>query len=259
MLGQELNSTVYDRLWNPKDYLSHYYSTAYVADDDAAIFERLISFFKQKNKTFAKVIEFGCGPTPHHIFPVVPYLEELHFADYVPENLQEITNWLEGDSNAHNWDMWIEYILKKEGLAPITPEEIDRRKKLVRNKITKFKLGDLRKSHPLSDYSVYDLVLSFFCAEAATNSKQEWQQYMSNLFSLVKPRGEVFIVASASARHYYIGKKKFPEANVTKEDFYSIFTDSKFASDSVEIEEISTAEWADSGLKGMIIAKARAI
>ncbi|MBE9168285.1 hypothetical protein IQ238_12430 [Pleurocapsales cyanobacterium LEGE 06147] len=259
MLAQDRNSTVYDRLWNPKEYLSHYYSTAYVADDDAAIYEHLISFLKQENRTFAKIIDFGCGPTPHHIFPLIPYLEELHFADYVPENLQEISNWLEGNSSAHNWDMWIEYILKKEGFDSVTSKDIEHRKKLVREKSTAFKLGDLRKSHPLNDDSVYDLVLSFFCAEAATNSKQEWYKYMSNLFNLVKPEGKVFIVANAHAQHYDIGKKKFPEANVTKEDFYSIFTDSKFAFDSVEVEEIPIAEWADSGLKAIIIAKARAI
>jgi hypothetical protein len=259
MFTQDRNSTVYDRLWNPKEYLSHYYSTAYVADDDAAIFEHLISFLKQENKTFAKVIEFGCGPTPHHIFPLVPYLEELHFADYVPENLHEIRSWLEGNSNAHNWDMWVEYILKKEGLDRVTPEEIEQRKQLVRDKSTKLKLGDLRNSHPLSDNSVYDLVLSFFCADAATNSKSEWRQYMSHLFNLVKPGGEVFIVACDSAERYDVGEKKFPEANVTKEDFCSVFTNSKFASDSIEIEEIPIAEWADSGFKGIIIAKARAI
>jgi SAM-dependent methyltransferase len=256
MLTQDRNSTAYDQLWNSKEYLNYYYSTAHVAEDDAAIFEHLISFLQQKKRTFTKVIEFGCGPTPHHIFPIVPYLEELNFADYVPENLQEVNNWLEGNSNAHNWDMWIEYILKKEGLETVTSAEIEQRKKLIRDKSTKLKLGDVRKYHPLNDNSTYDLVVSFYCVDAATNSTREWHKYMSHLFNLVKPGGEVFIVASARAQHYDVGTNKFPEANVTKEDFYSVFTDSNFVTDSIEIKEIPIAEWVDSGLTAIIIAKA---
>ena len=263
MAKQSKDATIYDRLWDPKEYLKYYYSSDHIAghieDDDVPIFEHLISFLKRANRTFSKAIDFGCGPTPHHIFPVVSYAEELHFADYVPENLQEIKNWLEDKSNAHNWDLIIKDILKMEGLNPVSSQEVEKRKKLVREKVTNLKLGDLRNSHPLSDGSVYDLVLSFYCADAATNSKEEWQQYMNNLFNLVQSEGMIFIVSLDSAEEYYVEEKIFPNANVTKDDLHLVLTNnSKFDPQSIEIEVISNSDWAEDGFEGILIAHARA-
>ena len=40
---------------------------------------------------------FGVGPTLHHVFLAAPAASEIHLAEYLPTNLQEIERWLMGE------------------------------------------------------------------------------------------------------------------------------------------------------------------
>jgi nicotinamide N-methyltransferase len=259
MLKQQRVVDVYEQLWNPQDYLQQYYATSYVAEDEIAIFQHIISFLQNSNKFFPRAIDFGCGPTVHHAIPFVPYVAELHLADYLSSNLNEIQKWLNGDTNAHSWDMYIKGVLEIEGHKDIQVCDVEQRKQLMKEKITALKKGDLYHPHPLEDGSIYDLVTSFYCADAATSSKSEWRMFMKNLFNLVAPGGTIILSAVRSCRRYAAGEKYFPSANVNEKDLASVFSSSAFNFDprSIEISVVSISEWVNEGFDSILIAKAQ--
>ncbi len=259
MPKQQRVMDIYEQLWNPQDYLQQYYATSHVTEDENAIFQHVISSLQRSNKVFPRAIDFGCGPTVHHAIPLAPYVGELHLADYLPSNLNEIQKWLSGDTNAHSWDVYIKGLLEMEGSKDIQVCDIEQRKQLMKERITVLKQGDLRHAHPLKDGSVYDLVTSFYCADSATASKREWRIFMKNLFNLVAPGGTIVISALRNCRRYTAGEKCFPSANVNEKDLAALFSSSDFNFDprSTEISIISISEWMDEGFDSILIAKAQ--
>jgi NNMT/PNMT/TEMT family len=247
----------YQDRWNAKEYLQHYYAPTHVADDDLVIFRELVSFFKIKGRFYQSALEYGCGPTPHHAFPVIPHVGELHFADYLEENLQEIEAWLGGAKDAHNWDLWLGHTLFLEtGRQPLLSEIRDR-KEMLRTKTTAILKGDLRATPIVQGDRRYDLITSFFCVDAATTAKDEWFMFMKRLIGLAKPGADVFLVSCREAGHYSVGSKTFPEANVYAEDFLQVFHELPLVSDSIEVRSVPIQAWADSGFAGILIATAR--
>lgn len=255
---QQRGTDVYEQLWNPQDYLQQYYATSHVTEDENAIFQYIISFLQQEHKIFSRAIDFGCGPTVHHAIPFAPYVAELHLADYLLSNLNEVQKWLSGDTHAHSWDMYIKSVLEMEGSRAVQVSDIEQRKQLMKEKITTLKQGDLRHPHPLKDGSVYDLVTSFYCAEAATASKREWRMFMKSLFNLVAPGGTIILAAVRNCRRYAAGKKFFPSANVNEKDLASVFSSSDFNFDP-EIRIVSTSEWMDEGFDSILLVKAQRV
>jgi hypothetical protein len=41
-------------------------------------------------------LEFGCGPTVHHAFPLVNVAGEVHMAEFLASNRAQIEKWLQG-------------------------------------------------------------------------------------------------------------------------------------------------------------------
>src|SRR5690349_23011699 len=87
--------------WNPQEYLSQYYETPRVADDEKTIFEFLTHHLRGLNTPLSRILDIGTGPTLHHEIMLVPYTHQLDVADYLQPNLTEISRWLNNERPAH--------------------------------------------------------------------------------------------------------------------------------------------------------------
>lgn len=242
---------IYDLQWNPQEYLRQYYSQDFIPDDEEAIYQRVIAYLQSKGRTFTRALEFGCGPTVHHLTPLMPWVEEIHLADYLSANLQEVGKWLWAEPDAHDWDINIRRALEIETQSEITKEAIEARKELIRSKVTALKPCDARRAQPLGDGAVYDLVFSAYCVDAATDSKQEWRQLMSNLLRLCADDGVAIIVTSHKAQHYLVGSQNFPFANIDECDLSDVLVAAEF---QVTLETVTIKDWTEAGFDGIVIA-----
>lgn len=241
------------RKWNPHSYLKQYYETPTIASDERSILRYLLPFLKKQPKPFTRAIEVGCGPTLHHAVALIPFVEELHMADYVQANLKHIQYWLENSPNAHNWDTYIREIIALEH----TKETVQDRKKALRQKITTLTKIDLKKKYPLASGATYPLVASFYCADSIAQTKREWQTYMRHLFHVVAPGGTLILSALHRATGYQVGKHAFPSANITANDMREIFIQHQFSHNRLDIHEAPVPEWNEEGFDSILIAIAQ--
>jgi hypothetical protein len=193
----------------------------------------------------------------HHIIPFIPYVEELHLADYVPSNLVAIQHWLRGDARAHNWDVYIKGVLQLEGVAQPSPRELDIRRAQMRRKITRLQQSNLHWQHPLQDTATYPLVLSFYCADSATHSKSQWQLFMRHLFNVVAPGGTLILSALHDTARYEVGARSFPSAQITENDMYAVFKAGHFVQETLDLRVVPVAEWAAEGFESILVVRAQ--
>ncbi len=250
------NPNLYDREWIPREYLRQYYSQDFIPDDEEAIYQRLIAYLQRRRRTFARVLEFGCGPTVHHLTPLAPWAGEIHLADYLSENLAEVNRWLRDEAEAFNWDINVRRALEIETSRAVTAEEIEARKQLIRNKVTALKPCDVRHAQPLGAAEPYDLVFSAYCVDAATNDKNEWRQWMSHLLSLCAADGTVVLLSARHARQYCVMDKAFPEVNVDEADIAAALVAAGFDARHTQIEAVPIQTWAELAFDGVVIAMA---
>ena len=162
------------------------------------------------------VLVFGTGPTLHHVFLAAPTASEIHLADYLPANLEEIERWRTRDPAAHDWREFVRYTLECEGLAAPTEDDVTRREELTRSKITRLLQVDARRPVPLDRR--YATVISAYCADSATDDRAMWETLMANIADLVAPGGLFITAALRRCRSYLVGDKRFPSANVDEHD-----------------------------------------
>jgi hypothetical protein len=203
----------FDADWVPREYLADYYR---VVEPDE---RETIAFFTDAMKaapTGEAVLVFGTGPTLHHVFLAAPKASEIHLADYLPANLEEIERWRTRDPAAHDWRAFVRYTLECEGLAAPTDEEITRREELTRSKVTRLLEVDARR--PVTLGQRYATVISAYCADSATDDRATWETLMANITGLVRPGGLFLTAALRRCRSYLVGDKRFPSANVDEHD-----------------------------------------
>jgi NNMT/PNMT/TEMT family len=243
--------------WRPEDYLKQYYTTASLPADELAIYNFIIHYLQAEQPHFVKALDFGCGPTVHHIIPFIPYVEEVHLADYLPANLLALQQWLHGEPSAHNWDMYVQSVLTLEGIARPSSAELEIRKAQMRCKTRRIKQGNLFWKHPLKDGATYPLVLSFYCADSATHSKSQWRLFMRHLFNLIAPGGTLILSALHNTEHYNVGEQCFPSARVNENDMYAILSEGQFCKKTFDIHTIHISGWEEEGFDSIMLIKAQ--
>jgi hypothetical protein len=213
--------------WEPKDYLTDYFME--IAPDDQFAMEFLVESLR-KTESVPVALDFGCGPTVHHIFPVVPKAKEIHLAEYLPSNRDEVEKWLLNRNDAHDWRKFTLEILRLEGNPTPTEAEAIEREQQARDRITQVVPGDVAHRDPLGSAKreFYPLVTSHYCAEAATASKEKWYVYMQNLMSLVQSGGVLIISVCGAANFYRVGNNLFPCAGVNAQDVLACLKDNHF-------------------------------
>lgn len=237
--------------WNPLQYLSDYYS--HVEQDE----ELTLAFLARQAPRILNrpvVLEFGIGPTVHHLLPIVPYVSEIHVADLLPANLRQVRLWQERKETAHDWTPFVVQVLKEEGVSNPTAADIAARESLVRQSITRYLPCDAGLANPLGPEATgsYDCLLSCYCADSATDDKAEWRHYTDNMMSLLKPGGLFITTALRDCDHYNVGDRRFPSARVNERDFELLFREHEV--EHLTIEVAQTPEHAAIGYGSVLLA-----
>jgi hypothetical protein len=241
--------------WDPKLYLNEFYSGA-VAPDELETIGFLARLAKKLPAQY-KILDFGCGPTLHHILPFLKNASEVHLADLFQSNLEQISRYLKKDKIAHNWDRYIEYTLECEGVAAPTDEEITEKRNSIYDKITKLIVADAGDKDPLGPEAreAYEVVISCYCADSATTDYETFSQYIKNISSLVKPGGTLVLACLRKALHYKTGASYFPSANVDEVLVYQLLC-LDFELETITIETKELPHHAHQGYSGIILAHA---
>lgn len=240
--------------WNSHQYLKDYYTV--VEPDEVETIKFLVDRFRHIRGQ-PLMLEFGCGPTLHHVFPAVSAVSEIHMVDYLESNLREIQAWKMEEKRRHSWRDFVRYTLQCEGVVDPTEEEIMGRKRLAREKISRLALADAASKDPMgkNHRGYYPLVVSCYCADSATDDKDTWREYMRHIASLIAPKGIFITTALRQARYYRVGDKSFPSANINEEDMEQVLgLDFYPESISIEVKGLPWHEWQ--GYSGVILAHA---
>jgi hypothetical protein len=239
--------------WNAPDYLAEYYGT--IMDDERHALAFLVESVRGLPQ-LERALDFGCGPCVHHCFALVPRVGEIHVADFVPGNLDEIARWRERQPGAHDWSDFAAETLTLEGIAA-TAQNVARREGETRARLRRLMTGDVRARDPLgpAGRGAYPLVTSHYCAEAISTDKAVFQSNVRNLAGMVEPGGTLILSVCGAATSYRVGQRLFPCAGVTGEDVLAALLGVGFR--ELDLRVRSTPAHTPQGYSSVIFARAR--
>ncbi|MBN2439698.1 MAG: methyltransferase domain-containing protein, partial [Spirochaetales bacterium] len=183
----------------------------------------IISFITRMQKKLSLknqlVLEFGGGPALYAAASIVSFARELHFSDYLPANLQEVSKWLTREEGSFNWDDYIGFALEMEGL-PGDPSHIKIREEEMRQKIKHLVICNGLDKEPIENSAgKYDFVSALYCTDIIASSVPEWYQVIRNIATLVKPGGRLMLGLtrgmSEKIFYYEASDKSFPCIDLT--------------------------------------------
>ena len=132
--------------WKPEDYLSEYYSEL-MPDEQFAM--EFLADWAGKTPFAPTALEFGCGPTVHHLFPIAQVAGEIHMAEYLSSNREAVQDWIDRKPGAHNWDEFARETLRLRGHESPGMDEIQQVQDEARRRITAILPGDAFDPDPL--------------------------------------------------------------------------------------------------------------
>jgi len=243
----------FEEEWEPAQYLTDYYSTV---DADE---RNTIAFFAEAARRMPAdepALVFGVGPTLHHVFALAPRASEIHLGDYLQCNLDEITRWIDGEEEAHDWRPFVRYTLRCEGGENPSGAAVLEREQLTRAKSTTLLRVDMRNDRPLAGAQrCYATVLTAYCVDSATDSLDDWQACMRRVVGLVRPGGTLLVAALGRTRSYFVGGKAFPSPFLEAADMEKLLRD-YFPDSALTVRTVLVPECAPHGFSSIILAEA---
>jgi NNMT/PNMT/TEMT family len=227
----------------------------------------LLKFFAEAYRDVPKdsvMLEFSGGPTLYSLISAAHAVSEIHFSDYLPQNLAEINRWVSGIRKTDIWDRYFEEALRLERRHPVTPEAIEARMALLRQKITNLLCCDAFSPMPLAGNprQTYDLVAANFVAESITETMPQWQLVIGNICSTLRPGGTLIMTALQGANYYSVSDRNYSAVSITEMDLVQALIRAGFRPNSMLVQTITaeTLEHGDDcyqGYQGMIFIKAK--
>jgi hypothetical protein len=255
-LGRSYMPLASFNLWDPAAYLTTYYSRVEPEEEHTL---RFLVQEAQKLAPGASVLEFGVGPTLHHLLPFARWAGEIHVADLLPANLEAVRQWCTQQPGAFNWHEFTREVLIAEGIDQPAEHEINARERLTRKLLTRSLLGDARLRYPLGEThsNKYDCVVSCYCADSATASKHEWFRYLRNITSLLAPGGRFVLAALRNCSCYRVGNLRFPSPAIDEYDLQRAFTMLDFDMSTVVLQICNVPEQMRAGFQSIALMSAR--
>jgi hypothetical protein len=240
--------------WVPQDYLSEYFNQ--VQEDERHVIRYFVE--QMRGTEVGPVLCFGCGPGLNHVFLTAPHMTEIVLADYLAGNLAELEKWQRGTSKTHDWTAFVRHTLACESGVEPDRAEIAKRMEAVRNGLTDLVLADAGLTDPMGDRyrGYFATVLSPFCADSATDSKDVWARYSRNIASLVRPGGLMLTAALRHCHRYRVGSRYFPSANIDESDLRAVLAQD-FLPDSIQVETREVSEHEEQGYSSILLARSR--
>ena len=246
------NSQRFEASFDARAYLEEYFTDL---DDEDFFMARVLAKLLRPLPGQLLVHEFGGGPSLYSVAALCAKAREIHFSDAVSSSLAEVQRWLDGKSEAFDWQPYIRLALEAEGTAA-TPETMTQRATDMRRKLTRLMLCDAQSSTPLGDSSLkYDLVAAHHCTDVAATTVDEWHQVMRNVSSLVNSRGWLIISATTGTNLYTVGANQFSCVDLTPEQVAGGYRTAGYEPNSIVIERHAVKE--DREYSGVIVAVAR--
>lgn len=171
-----------------------------------------------------RILEYGCGPVIMHLISAVPVAYEIVMADKVPECLQEVDRWVNGDPQAFDWTAHFDHVVQTlEGKGE---REARNREEELRKAIKATVQCDIFQDNPIeAGYEgPYDIIMSNQCIDGASKSLEEFQAGVAKVVQLLKPGGKLTMITNSNINlgrscTYTVGEsgEKFPSVGITRE------------------------------------------
>jgi hypothetical protein len=252
----DMANLTFTRDWtefDPIAYLSEYYTD--LGDENRS----LLQFFVEAYRDVApnsKLLDFGGGPTIYPLIAAVNKIQEIHVCDHLESNLREVQRWLCGEASAFDWRAFVSMTLDLEKGRPCSTTEIVQREAEIRTRVTRIGRCDARRDPPIPGIrQKYDVVVTNFCAESATDDRWQWCLFMRNITSLLKPGGKLILSALKEATCYSVGSKIFPAVSIGVDDLAYALVNSDFEPESIVINSVP-ADRPTRPYQGLMFARA---
>lgn len=241
--------------WQSASYFDDYFGL-HVAPDEQAAIRFQIEFLQSKKHKFARALEFGCGPTVMRAIAASEYIESLDMAEWLEDNLQQISLWAANEPEADDWSHFTEYVLSCEGRDMFSRDDVLAREQLTRNVISEIIQTNAHDLFPLGKQRVasYDLLISSFCLDCLSPCKDTWRKCMKNVFGLLKPGGSFTMMALRDCKGYLVGNHWFPGANISRKDLESALLLCGANPASLRVTEYDVPDHASQGYQGILLA-----
>jgi SAM-dependent methyltransferase len=237
----------------PRTYLDEYYQV--VPTDTWAFLAFLVREIADV-KPNALALDFGSGPTLYTALALAPVVGEIHLAEYVADNRQEVLTWLQQYPGAFDWSGFTQAVLALEG-QPCLTSAVRNREALVRRRVTQVVACDATRSKPLGDWPhQYDLLVTNLCLEAAATTRDEWLNCVAHVASLLKPGGRLLMSAVRNCEAYPVGEHLFPVVSIDEDDLVMALSQAGFLKESLVIEKVPSNH-PDHPYEGLLLVSAR--
>jgi hypothetical protein len=179
-------------------------------------------------------------------------------ADWLPDNLTQVRNWIGASAGNTDWNRFTQYILGCEGETPDS-RRVERREDQTRKVIRHLYVSDARWRHPLGTQrqGFYDLLVSGFCLDAVSSDKRVWQSCMRNVLSTLHAGGLLILYSLYRCKAYKVGAHMFPGADISQDDLVDSLVRNGFARASIDAHVIACPDNARYGYAGILVASAR--
>jgi SAM-dependent methyltransferase len=239
--------------WRAEDYFRTYYSEV-VLPDEQVVLRYELEVLRARGREYARAVEYGCGPTLHRAIAAAPQTRHLELADWLPDNLAYVRQWLDAEKPSEDWNRFTDFLLRCEGRVP-TRLAIEQREAQTRRAIRALRVSDARWRHPLGPDAegAFDLLISGFCLDAVSARKDVWARCMRNVLSMLAPGGQLILHALHRCRAYKVGERLFPGANVSVDEMRMALLAADFDPASLDVQVVPTPDNAIYGYAGILV------
>jgi hypothetical protein len=240
--------------FDPAAYLREYYGD--VGAENLALLRFMSETYRGLPRG-GRLLDFGGGPTIYPLISAVGRVDEVHFSDYLPANLEEVRRWLSKHPAAFDWRDFVRQAIELETEAPCTEAEVTEREDRIRGLVTQVMRCDASRTPPIDGaIRPYEVVVTNFCAESATSDRHQWRAFVVNIVSLLKPGGVLIMSALKGAGSYAVGSRRFPAVDISEDDLIELLEETGFRNKKIELRSVP-ADRPSRDYDGLIMAVAR--
>ncbi len=240
--------------FDPAAYLREYYGD--VGAENLELLRFMADAYRNVPRG-GRLLDFGGGPTIYPLISAVGRVDEVHFSDFLPANLEEVRKWLANDPSAFDWRDFVQRAIELETGASCSAADVDRRQQEIRRLVTRLVRCDASCRVPIEGaFRPYDVVVTNFCAESATSDHAQWREFVVNIVSLLRPGGTLIMSALKGASSYAVGSRWFPAVDIAEEHLIELLEETGFSQKTLELRSIP-ADRPSRDYEGLILSVAQ--